>query len=155
MIDREPLDGELALIETEVVPEILKQSQIRISQIAKKSKNLFYKFDENSITLLDGEKNPLACLEFIVEENNGIVFSTLQRTLSQKPLNGHFHLLFKKYEGVVLKKRAEFVQLEVDRDNINAIQVYEGLGFGEVAIVDTTSGNVDRIIMRYNLFNCE
>ena len=114
-------------------------------------------FDEDHIRLVDKNLNEKAYINFYFGEDAlEQKYSCLHETVSFNPGNGHFSCLFGAFRDFCKTESAEYIVLEVDRANENAISIYEHLGFRETNSVDTVSENIDRLQMRnYLLSDCE
>jgi hypothetical protein len=109
-------------------------------------------FGEDCLRLRNRNNNELGYINFYFGEDSlGQKYSCLNEARTFNPGNGHFSLLFDAFSNLCRRKDAEYISLEVDRANGDAISIYEHLGFMETNSIETVSENTDRIQMRYDL----
>jgi ribosomal protein S18 acetylase RimI-like enzyme len=112
--------------------------------------------EEDCLTLKDKE----SCKGYIQFHQDvdrfGYEFTFLDYTESYSPGEGHFSVLFDKFESIAGKQNSEYILLMVDFENDNAISIYQHFGFYSLGDLDIISENIDRIFMRKDLlFNCK
>jgi RimJ/RimL family protein N-acetyltransferase len=124
------LEGTITPEEAEILSKNIKNYTNTKKPV---SKNLYLEDVGNLIEIKDYNENILGYITYSIETN---IFDSpyliLQDTKCFEKGKGHFSKMFNKLCDTAQKNRAEYIDLEVDKENENAQKIYEHLGFSKL-----------------------
>lgn len=123
-----------ALLEGKINPKEAELLSKNIKDYTNHSKKIKYEtYIENignTLEIKDEDKSTLGYLVYSFESN---IFDTpymiLQDTKCFEKGKGHFRKMFNQLCEIAQRNKAEYIDLEVDKENKNARDIYEYMGF--------------------------
>lgn len=123
-----------ALLEGEITPEeaelLSKNKQNYTNNFKKTTNETYIENIGNMLEIKDEKENTLGYISYSIESN---IFDTpyiiLQDTKCFEKGNGHFRKMFNQLCEIAQRNKAEYIDLDVDKENKNARNIYEYMGF--------------------------